>query len=50
MLSSPTTILEVTNALGSPYFDPMNQAHVDAISKYAAALQVKAKNILKAKI
>ena len=50
MLTSPSTIAEVTRVLGSPYFDPMNQAHVATISKYANDLQEKAKRILLGKI
>ena len=36
-------ITEVTSTLGSDYFDPVNQKHIDAIKKYLNELQEKAK-------
>jgi len=50
ILVSNSTVAEVTRVLGSSYFDPMNETHVDMVSKYAIDLQEKAKSILLEKI
>jgi hypothetical protein len=50
MLTSPPTVAEVTRVLGSSYFDPLNQNHLDIIGTYADQLQEKARKILLAKI
>jgi hypothetical protein len=48
-LDATWAISKVTSVLGSTYFDPMNQKHIDAIKKCSNELQEKAKAILIAK-
>jgi hypothetical protein len=48
-LTAPWAISEVTSVLGSAYFDPLNQKHIDVIKRYSNELQEKAKAILIAK-
>jgi len=41
MLVSNSTLAEVTRVLGSSYFDPMNETHVDIVSKYVLIFKKK---------